>query len=132
MTHHLFDYDTGRRLGLATPAQIEASDEAQQGDHPGGEFEDEDGRWVFTAEHRYDVTYDEDGFIDWPNQPEGATGVRWTDNKWTECVGVIHAYEQNGMGPEIPGEWLFDPALTGEDDCACDTHAEIRRDAANG
>jgi len=38
--------------------------------------------------------------------PRGATGVRWIDNGWTDCAGVLQNNYWDAIG--TPGEILFD------------------------
>jgi hypothetical protein len=62
-------------------------------------------------------------------RPDGATGIHWTDTSWTECFAVIDA-TVSGYDQPSPGKYVSDPAITGEDGCACNAHRELRK-AAN-
>jgi hypothetical protein len=55
--------------------------------------------------------------------PDGATAIRWTDTDWVECLSVVQTHGTFG-----PGWWLTGPEYTGDaETCACDAHAEWRR-----
>ena len=57
------------------------------------------------------------------DQADGATAIRWTDTDWVECLAVVQTHGTFG-----PGWWLTGPEYTGDDEtCACDAHAEWRR-----
>jgi hypothetical protein len=93
-----------------------------QAAHDAFEVKPQAGTWI-VAETMISASTD---------RPQGSTGVRWTDTNWTECFAVIDATQNGVLGggyeKASPGEFVFDAALSGEDDCACDRHLEMRRE----
>lgn len=61
------------------------------------------------------------------DRPDDATGVRWTEGRWTECFATIDDTFY-GYGDPAEGEWVTDPSVTGGDDCTCDSHAQRRHE----
>jgi hypothetical protein len=60
-------------------------------------------------------------------RPSGATGVHWTARGLISCF-ASPMFSEHDRGTPEPGEFVFDPALTGEPgDCACDWHTWCRR-----
>lgn len=65
-------------------------------------------------------------------RPENATGVRWhaAGVNWEECFALIDAGPEDYDTP-MNGEFTFDADLTGNADCPCDGHVEVRAEMAD-
>ena len=82
-----------------------------------GSWADDDGRVVY-------VNCGEGAIGGHTDRPAGATGIHWTAHGIISCFAHM---DSTGSWPLAPGEFVFDPALTGQhDDCACDWHAWAR------
>lgn len=86
-----------------------------------GSWDDGDGRVVY-------VNCGEGMISGHAGRPAGATGVHWTARALIFCFAFMDRSEHGCEPPPEPGEFVFDPALTGKhDDCACDWHTWRRR-----
>ena len=87
-----------------------------------GSWADDDGRLVYVnCGEGYDISVD-------TIRPDGATGVHWTAHGIVLCFARMDSagWRPGWRDAGVPGEFVFEPALTGEDDCACDWHTWVR------
>lgn len=84
-----------------------------------GMWADDDGRVVY-------VNCGEGAISRHTGRPAGATGVHWTAHGYIECFARLDFGKDRHEPSAAPGEFVSEPALTGEDDCACDWHTWAR------